>query len=227
VNQLVAIIPARGGSKSIPDKNIVELGGLPLIVHTISVCNDVGLMPVVSTEDANIAKIASHYGATVLDRPAHLSSDTATDHGFLNHFFDHYQVDKAFFMRPTTPLRDSKIVKSVIDFYFDLNIEITGLRTVHESRHSPYKMFKIDSDGIASGLFEDFNGISDYTNLPRQTFPRTYEPNGYCDIVLRNTIKDGLVYGDKIYCYKTPFIVDVDEPADLKSARQEIKDGNA
>lgn len=222
----VAIIPARAGSKSIPNKNIVELGGLPLIVHTINICENTGLIPVVSTEDPNIAKIAANNGATVLDRPAHLSSDDATDYGFLKHFFDYYQVNEAFFMRPTSPLRDPQIVKSVIDFYHSTNIEITGLRTVHESRYSPYKMFKIDDDGIGSGLFEDFNGIKNYTNLPRQILPRTYEANGYCDIVLRNTVENGLIYGDKIYCYKTPFIIDIDEPSDLISARQEIKHGN-
>lgn len=227
MNQRVAIIPARAGSKSIHKKNIVDLGGMPLIAHTIILCKDIGLLPVVSTEDAEIAQIASSYGATILDRPKHLSSDSATDHGFLDHFFDHYQVDEAFFMRPTSPLRYQNIVKSVIDFYYDLDTDITGLRTVHESRFSPYKLFKIDDDGLASGLFEDFQGIKNYTNLPRQTFPHTYEPNGYCDVVLRSTVKDGLVYGDKIYCYKTPFIVDIDEPSDLVLARMEVLNGKA
>lgn len=226
MNKLIAIIPARGGSKSIHNKNIVDLGGIPLVAHTINVCKDIGLLPVVSTEDANIAKISSDYGATILDRPAHLSSDTASDYGFLEHFFDNYNVNEAFFMRPTTPLRKSEVVKSVIDYYYNINVEITGLRTVHESRHSPYKMFRINNDGIAFGLFEDFDGIKDYTNLPRQTFPNTYEPNGYCDIVLKSTIENGLVYGDRIYCYVTPFIVDIDEPYDLMLARQEVKNGN-
>jgi CMP-N,N'-diacetyllegionaminic acid synthase len=227
MTESVAIIPARGGSKSIPNKNIVELGGLPLVAHTIIACKNSGLIPVVSTEDANIAKISASYGATILDRPAHLSSDIATDHGFLKHFFDNYQVNEAFFMRPTSPLRDPEVVKSVMDFYYNSSVEFTGLRTVHESRRSPYKMFKIDNDGIASGLFEDFNGIKNYTNLPRQTFPLAYEPNGYCDIVLRETVEAGLVYGDIIYCYQSPFIIDIDEPFDLVLARQEVKDGNA
>lgn len=226
VNDKIAIIPARAGSKSILNKNIVDLGGKPLISYTINLCNTIGILPIVSTECSNIANIALDYGATILKRPNYLSSDSATDHGFLNHFFDNYPVNEAFFMRPTSPLRDPEVVKSVIDFYYNLEIEITGLRTAHESRHSPYKMYKIDNKGIASGLFESFNGIKDYTNLPRQIFPKTYEPNGYCDIVLRKTIKNGLVYGDKIFCYQTPFIVDIDEPSDLVLAKMEIKNGN-
>lgn len=77
----VAIIPARGGSKRIPRKNIVEIGGKPILAHTIRIAQDSGLFSdiIVSTEDAEIAEIAKKYGATVSNRPAELATDTAME----------------------------------------------------------------------------------------------------------------------------------------------------
>ena len=88
---ITAIIPARGGSKSIPRKNIVDVGGHPLISYSIDVCKQAKNIDriIVSTEDEEIAEISKSYGAEVpFIRPSELSQDNSTDVGFLKHFFD-------------------------------------------------------------------------------------------------------------------------------------------
>ena len=223
-----AIIPARAGSKRIKSKNTVLLGDHPLIAYTIAACRLSKRIDriIVSTECENIAKIAKKYGAEVpFIRPDHLSLDTSTDQGFLKHFFDNIDADKVLLMRPTSPLRNPETIDNVTDQYMKMFWRgcYTGYRSMTESNHSPYKMFQI-VDETCKGFFENFKGEKDYTNLPNQSFPKSYVPNGYCDMVLQKTVREGkTTFGNKIFGATTENIVDVDNYFDLDLVRNQIE----
>lgn len=223
-----AIIPARAGSKRIKSKNIIDLGDHPLIAYTIQACKlSKNIDRVIVSTDCEIIKnISLKYGAEVpFKRPKSLASDNSSDEGFLEHFFDNIDVDEVLLMRPTSPLRNPKEIDRIIETYMRAKIECsryTGFRSMSISNHSPYKMFKIE-DGLCKGFFEDFMGNKNYTNLPNQFFPQSYIPNGYCDLVLRNTIKKcNSSFGDNIYGVCTENIIDIDNHFDLDIAKSQI-----
>lgn len=223
-----AIIPARAGSKRIKSKNTADLGGHPLIAYTIIACKLAKNIDrvIVSTECEIIKNISLKYGAEVpFKRPAKLSEDSASDKGFLQHFFQQISVDEVLLMRPTSPLRNPKEIDRIIDSYFRARKEenqYTGFRSMSISSHSPYKMFKIEA-GVCKGFFSDYMGSDSYTNLPNQCFPKSYIPNGYCDLVLKDTVENCTSsFGDVIYGHCTENIVDIDDHFDLDIVKRQI-----
>ena len=146
---MFALIPARGGSKSIPRKNIVPVGGHPLIAYTIAACHLSQLISriIVSTEDSEIADIAAHYGAEVpFLRPTEYSTDASTDLEFLAHFFSETNADEAVLMRPVTPLRSPALVDRAIMTWAEISTSRTSLRSVEEVRDPPYKLFRLTEE---------------------------------------------------------------------------------
>lgn len=221
--KITAIIPARGGSKGILNKNIVDVCGHPLVAYTISLClkcNNIADV-YVSTDSLEIANIAKSYGAQIINRPKELAMDHSTDDGFLNHFFDLVDVDEVALMRPTTPLRNKKYVDETIEEYYANREKVTSLRSVNETNESPYKVYRIENN-LCKGFFKDFRGISDYSNLPRQTFPKTFQGNGHIDVVKRATLKSGSTYGEKIYAKVGSKVTDIDCQFDLDILRLQI-----
>ena len=223
---ITAIIPARGGSKGISRKNVVELGGFPLLAYSIAACEMCKGIDriIVSTEDEEIAKTAKEYGAEVpFMRPVEFAQDMSTDVDFLRHFFDQVPVQEAALIRPTTPFRDPLYMEMVIERYFQIRDNATGLKTVNEINENPYKVYRLN-DNVCRGFFESFEGKAEYTNLPRQTFPQAYIGNGYIDIVKRETIALGTTFGNRIYAEVSEKVIDIDSPFDLKIARLEIQE---
>lgn len=225
---ITAIIPARGGSKSIPKKNIVDVGGKPLISYSIESCKQAKNISriIVSTDNREIAEISKEYGAEVpFIRPKELAEDSSTDVGFLKHFFDNVNVDDAALIRPTTPFRNPKFMDKVIEKYFAIRDDITGLRSIEEINENPYKVFKLNGN-ICGGFFDNFDGEKNYTNLPRQTFPKAYIGNGHIDIIKKETVLTGTTFGGIIYGEICEKMIDIDSPFDLKLARLYIKEQN-
>ncbi len=122
LRQILALIPARGGSKGIPGKNLVPLGGKPLLVHTLEQArNTPGISRVVvSTDDEDIARCALSHGAEVVRRPAELASDTATSEAALLHTLEtlreeeDYRPDLVVFLQATSPLRRERDIHQAI-----------------------------------------------------------------------------------------------------------------
>tara|TARA_Y100000034_G_C6816273_1_gene367261 strand:+ start:130 stop:855 length:726 start_codon:yes stop_codon:yes gene_type:complete len=225
VNNITAIIPARGGSKGVFRKNIKLLGDHPLIAYSIVACKlskNIDRI-IVSTEDKEIANIAKQYGAEIpFMRPEKYSKDDSTDGGFLNHFFENINVDEVALIRPTTPLRNLKFMDKGIDLFFEKRDEISGLRSVQKAEESPYKLFQL-KNGLCRGFFEHYHGVEKYFNLPRQTFPQTYKANGHIDIVKKETLRYGDVFGTKTYAYIGNPISDIDSVEDFEYAEYQIK----
>ncbi len=222
---LTAIIPARGGSKGVPRKNIRELAGYPLIAYSIIACKKCSGIEriIVSTDDTEIAEIALRFGAEVpFLRPEKYAQDNSTDLDVIKHFYSREGTQDLALIRPTTPLRDPEIMNNIINEYHNKRNNITGLRSAHELPESPYKYFKIE-DGLFTGFFEDFNGIKDYSNLPRQAFPVAYHPNGYLDIIKKETVMDDSDFGLKVLPAITKYVTEVDDEYHFNMLETEIK----
>ena len=225
-NTITALIPARGGSKGVPRKNIKKLNGYPLIAYSIIACRLSSYIDkvIVSTEDDEIAKIAKSYGAEILVRPKEYAKDNSTDWDVINHFFQSYKDDCVAYLRPTTPLRNPDVLDNCVDEYFGNYERISGLRSMHELPESPYKVFQIGEDGYCKGFFKDYNGIKDYTNLPRQNFPNAYQPNGYIDIAKRDTVESGTsAFATKILPFISEFVTEIDVEYEFNLLEYQIR----
>ena len=226
---IYSIIPARSGSKGIPQKNIRPLKGIPLIAYSIkaSLRSTLIQRTIVSTDSEDIASIAREYGAEVpFLRPAAISGDGSTDFEFVTHALDWFKEKERrvpayiVHLRPTTPLRDIALVDSGIE-KMTTDEKATALRSVHEMTESAYKCFEMD-DGflksIGTGSFQ-----LDPANVSRQQFPKTYRANGYVDVLRTSFVLErGKLHGDRVVGYVTPFVVDVDSLDDFEFLEYEI-----
>ena len=225
MNTMPALIPARGGSKGVPKKNIKKIHNLPLISYYILACkmcyniSDI----IVSTDDPEIAEIAYEYGAKIpFLRPKEFAQDDSTDLDVLKHFFGYNKCPEVAYIRPTTPLRDPVSMELYIEEYFKNKNNITSVRSMHELAESPYKFLQI-KEGLCQGFFEDFNGIKDYTNLPRQTFPKAYHPNGYLDVIKKDVVDKGSTFGSLVYPIVTDFVTEIDTKEQFKYLEYEME----
>ena len=213
MQQLNVIIPARGGSKGVPGKNIKRLHNHPLLAYSIMACKLSRYVDkiIVSTDDKAIKVVAEQYGAEVLNRPPQLAEDNSTDWQVVNHYFENYSDNIAAYLRPTTPLRNPEIIDNCIKMFFENTKDMSGLRSMHELPESPYKVFRLNEGGYCEGFFDEYNGIKDYTNLPRQHFPKAYQPNGYIDIAKRETVESGKsAFGMDIIPFISEFVTEID-----------------
>jgi CMP-N,N'-diacetyllegionaminic acid synthase len=224
---IVALVPARSGSKGIRDKNILPLGGHPLIGYSIVVSKQVKLIKEVymTTDSEEYGYIASSYGAVVpFLRSAEISNDLSTDKEFFLHFIEWCKntrkkiPDMIVHLRPSTPLRDFRMIDKAIQKFIN-NPEASALRSCQHTELTPYKMF-FNVSGYMKPCIGDNSYLESY-NQPRQVFPKTYLPNGYVDIIRPAILLDtGLLHGDKILLNLTPATADIDDLSDYESAKQ-------
>jgi CMP-N,N'-diacetyllegionaminic acid synthase len=215
-----AIIPARSGSKGVLDKNIMKLAGYPLIAYSIEAAKkSLNINRVIVTTDSQqYADIASEYGAEVpFFRPDSISGDTATDIEFFAHMIEWFKekegsVPEYFVhLRPTTPLRNSQIIDLAINEFVGSNY--TALRSAHKMSDTSYKTFEVEDNKfklLCKGGFD-----IESTSLPRQSFPVTYNPNGYVDIVRTSKIIRGVLHGDSVKAFITDPAYEIDELVDF------------
>ena len=156
--KIPALIPARGGSKGVPRKNIKLIGGHPLIAYSIvasrmsNKINDV----FVSTDDREIAAIALKYGAKIpFLRPMEYASDLSGDWEVINHFFQNIDEPYVAYMRPTTPLRDPKKIDKYINFFMKNKDDMSGMRSMHELSEPPYKMLMTSMELKITQIYPD------------------------------------------------------------------------
>jgi len=221
----IAIIPARGGSKSIPRKNLQNLIGVPLIGYSIDSALRSNLIDevYVSTEDSEIAKISRSFGAKVIIRPDAMASDTSRDDELLSHAIE-YEFSKlsnenlVIFLRPSHPLRNPETINKAIEL-FESNSGYDSLRSMKISSEIPYKTWRIGNDGSAVPVIERTDiGIIDPSNAPRQQLPQTYYQDGYVDIFPFKTITN---YRNTMGSKILPFVInefshDIDTFQDLE-----------
>jgi N-acylneuraminate cytidylyltransferase len=228
---MIAIIPARSGSKGVPGKNIKLLGGIPLFAFSIIAAK---MMPsvsrvIVSTDSIEYSEIAKEYGAEVpFLRPIEISGDKSTDYDLFLHALNWFKncenfiPDYLLHLRPTTPLRDPQIMEDAVKLFNENKNIATSLRSGHSAPESPYKWFLKDDNNYFKGLRDDLT--PEKVNLPRQSFPSVYIPDGYIDILKSSVILENrTLHGDKMLVFESPFCVEVDTKDDFEYLEFQIE----
>ena len=208
---ITAIIPARGGSKTIPRKNIKLFLGKPLIYYSIKQAQESKYINriILTTDDEEIRQIGIKYGAEApFIRPKEISGDLSTDLEFFQHYLQWTKEnepnkipDILVQLRPTYPTRKVEIIDDCIKTMLD-NMSYDCVRTVAEYNFkTPYKMYTLDNNRLRP-LFEEYNGVKQPYNHCRQIFPQIYTANGYLEVIKTETILNkNSVSGDKIFSY--------------------------
>lgn len=220
--RILAIIPARGGSKSIPRKNIKLLGGYPLIAYSIAAGLNSKFIDrvIVSTDDEEIARIAERWGAEVpFIRPAELAEDHVTDLPVFEHAIrwleqnDNYHADIILQLRPTSPFRPKGCVDEAIELLLQ-NPEADSVRGVTPSGQNPYKMWRVENNRLVPLLNGEFD---EPYNMPRQKLPATFWQTGHIEVIRYETImhKNSMT-GD----YIIPFVINSKYAIDLDNLQQ-------
>jgi CMP-N,N'-diacetyllegionaminic acid synthase len=209
--EILTLVPARGGSKSIPRKNLIPVGGKPLIAYSIEQARASRLVSrtVVSTDDPEIAAVARTYGGEVpFMRPVEYAEDMSPDidvfRHALNWLADHegYRPDLVVHLRPTGPVRRVEVIDQAIALMLE-HPEADALRSVSIPVQTPYKMWRIEGGYLRPLL--TLNDVTEPYSMPRQRLPEVWWQNGYVDIVRPHTILElGLMCGDKML----PFVMD-------------------
>ncbi len=229
--EILALIPARGGSKSVPRKNIIKLGGKPMIAWAIEVALKSKYITrvVVTTDCPEIAKVAKEYGAEVpFLRPVEISGDKALDVEFHQHALtwlsenEGYHPDFVVNLRPTPPARKVETVNAAIE-HFMKHPEADSLRSIHLASESPFKMWRIGDDGFMKSI-ASIEGVKEPYNQPRQNLPLVYWQDGYVDITKPDVIlRKNSTTGDKIVPFEIHEpAVDIDYPEDIENAEAQL-----
>lgn len=232
-NRIIALIPARSGSKGIPDKNIRIYKEKPLIAHSIEIAKSCSLINevYVSTDSPNYAKIAEEYGAKVpFLRPANIADDLSPDIDSFKHFLEYYKKeypesdDKNLIfvhLRPTYPNRTIQLLTDSINKFLEVMDKYDSLRTVIPIDKTPCKMYYINNNELIP-YFKEWSNIKEPYNQARQLFPQTYLHNGCIDIVKSEVIKSGMMSGEKIF----PYLMSEDENNDIDTEADLIRSQN-
>ena len=231
-NEVIAVIPARSGSKGVKDKNIIEINSVPLFALSIAAAKSAGIKRVlVSTDSKDYAKLAIRYGAEVpFLRPVHLSDDTSTDYDFMHHALlwikEHEKSVPEYWvhLRPTSPFRDPEVLIGAIKILATSNAN--SLRSAHKAPESPHKWFLKDSNNLFIPFKTSLS--AEELNSPRQQFDSVFIPNGYVDIVkYDNIVKNKDLFGKKILKFETDYTIEIDSLEELDFLNYHIeKKGN-
>jgi CMP-N-acetylneuraminic acid synthetase len=186
--EILAIIPARSGSKGLPHKNIKMIDGKPMIAYSIELALASNLITrvIVSTDSEHYMEIAKEYGAeTPFVRPAEFARDDSLDIDVFYHALSWLRDNEGYVpeicvqLRPCGPVRDYVIVDKIIQHLID-NPQFDSMRAVMRSTEIPYKMWFLSEDGVLSPVM---NEMPECYNMLRQSLPQTYFQNGYVDAV--------------------------------------------
>jgi CMP-N-acetylneuraminic acid synthetase len=217
-NRIVGIIPARGGSKGLPRKNITILNGKPLISYSIEAGKKCRFIEevYVTTEDTEIKTISSEYGAKIINRPNELSTDTALTRDVVLHslkFLKSKNIVPEYFvlLQPTSPLRTYSHLNECLKEFF-ASKTVCGI-SVTKVEHHPYKSFYKESGKLVP-LF----GV-DFLDKPRQLLPSIYRQNGAIyTLRTESFLKHKSFFIDPVFPYfmKKEDSIDIDTYLDLQ-----------
>lgn len=230
---IIALIPARAGSKGVVGKNIRLLNGKPLIAYSIEAAKNCKVVSrvIVSTDSEEIAAIAKKYGAEVpFIRPKEIASDTTPDRQVMEHCInwlkenENYRPDYLAYLRPTTPFKTADLIQNCFKMILK-TIEATSLRTITISVgvYHPYWMFKPNNEKLVPFI----EGVSIKNYYQRQMLPKCFRLNGVVDILRPDVfMKNKDIYGENMIGFEIDEkqSVDIDTEFDLKFAEFLIKE---
>lgn len=227
--RVVTIIPARGGSKSLPKKNILPLKGKPLLCYSVtySLQSELVEETIVSTDSQEIVDIALGCGAAVpFIRPAEFAQDNTRDYPVMRHALDFFETQGHIFdvyilLRPTSPIRPAGLIEKVIEI-LKAHPDATSVRSVAKIKEHPYRSWELNEDGSISGFIKN---ESESYNIPRQELPELFFQTGDIEAIRRETIIHGSVSGDRVYpiVIEHQEMVDIDHLSDFEKAAEKLK----
>ncbi len=186
---ILGVIPARGGSKGIPRKNIKKLLGKPLIKWSIEAAQNSNLIDrfVVSTDDEEIAKISKECGAEVLLRPPEYATDDASTVSVLKHVISEINTDIVVLLQPTSPVRVDNLIDRAIENFINSNCDT--LATGYNSHHFEWGQFD---------------------NMPRQKMDGFFHDDGNIYIFNKKIIESGRWVGDNLFRMELPGLYNIE-----------------
>ena len=217
--KVLAIIPARGGSKGVPRKNIKDLNGKPLIYYSIIEGQRSKYVDkvVVSTEDEEIKKVAQSFNCEVVDRPEEFATDKAKTEPVLQNVLEQLsergeEYDIMVLLQCTTPFRKAKDIDKAIEYFLEKDADSVVSVNEVSDKANPHKIYVINEDGVMERFVKETAHLE-----RRQDLPKVYYKNGMIYVVKVDLMKKGDLYGNK----SIPFVMDIkyhvniDEPFDF------------
>jgi CMP-N,N'-diacetyllegionaminic acid synthase len=234
--KVIALIPARGGSKRVPDKNIKPLAGHPLLAYTIRAALDSGIFSEVmlSTDSERYAEIGNYYGATVpFLRPEQFAGDASPDIEWIGHALKYYGDKGESFecfsiLRPTSPFRLPETIQRAWKEFVDAG-EIDSLRAVEKCKQHPGKMWVVRNNKMFPLLPFTLNGQPWHSNQT-QFLPEIYVQNASLEIAYsRVVLLGGTIAGEVVIPFFTQELegFDINRPEDWKAAEELVGAGRA
>jgi CMP-N,N'-diacetyllegionaminic acid synthase len=226
--RVLAVVPARGGSKGIPRKNLQLLAGKPLVAHAVETGRAAQLVTrvVCSTDDPDIADAARAAGAEVpFLRPAELAADASEDWPVFKHTLDwlashhNWTPDLVVNLRPTSPLRTPTHVDDAIRLLLDSGVD--SVKAVCLARQHPHKMWLRQPDGVIEPFLKTAFRARRGPDVPRAELDDVYWQNGVVDVTRREVIfEQGVMIGRTVAGLVTLAAdsIDIDTPLDLALA---------
>lgn len=228
---ILAVIPARGGSKGIPRKNLILVNQKPLLAYSVEAATQATTIDraVVSTDDAEIAEVARQCGAEVpFMRPADLAGDKALMLGVLQHALGWHEstlgpVEAVVLLQPTSPLRRARHIDEAVALF-----RSSGASSVVSVVEVPHQFNPVSVMSLADGVLRPFLGQSELITR-RQDKPRVFARNGPAVLVCHpDTLKGGDLYGPRCvpYLMSARDSLDIDEPDDLHAVESSMPAAN-
>lgn len=223
--KILAIIPARAGSKGIKDKNIVDLAAKPLIAWTIEASLESKYISktIVSSDSDKILQISKNIGAETILRPTELALDSSASEPLIKHVLktidNPEEFDYLMLLQPTSPLRDTNDINQAVELL--RSQDATSLISVKEIDNKILKAFKKDANGSLEAISN-----SQYPFMPRQELPKTYMPNGAIYLISTKEFLDSrkLISSKCVpYVMSDEKSLDIDNLEDLKHCDEIIK----
>jgi N-acylneuraminate cytidylyltransferase len=234
--EVLALIPARGGSKGIPRKNIRPFAGYPLIAYSIAAGLQAETVTrvVVTTDDEEIAAVARQYGAqTPFMRPAELAGDRTTDLPVFQHAIrwlaehEGYHPEVVVHLRPTTPIRPPDLLDRAVQMLL-AHPEANSVRGITPAHDTPYKMWVVEGEGKPIRPLVTAEGVFESYNAPRQSLPVIYQHTGLIDVVRPGTLLEQNSMTGKIILpliFDPLYAADLDTPEDWARAEAAARSG--
>lgn len=229
-NSIYALIPARGGSKGVPGKNIRLIKDYPLIAYSIAICQMSSRInrTIVTTDSKEIAMIAEKFGAEVpFLRPSEFAGDKSGDIEFVMHALGWFEENEGrlpayiVHIRPTTPLREREVVDMAIEKMI-CSGNATSLRSAHKAPESPFKWFVKNDSEYFHSIVENIS--NEEANSGRQNFQDVYIPDGYVDVIKTEFVIDnGILHGDKMLAFESPMCMEIDTEEELEMIEYQLQ----
>ena len=233
-SRIVGLIPARAGSKRVPNKNVLQLQGHPLLAYTISAALDSGVFEkvIVSTDSDVYAQIALHYGAEVpFLRPNSLAQDSSADIGWVAHSLENlaligFEFEIFSILRPTSPFRNASTIRRAYE-EFSSRTDIDSIRAVELCSQHPGKMWRIKGDHLIPLLSVQPDGL-DWFSSPTQSLPEVWVQNASLEIAFsRCVLESESISGNRIAPFRTVFPegIDINSEFDFARAKMVVDEG--